>query len=114
MHWRSRRRWRAGKWSAKDQRFANVLFSLICPLGALLFVLGVATLQPDQQWVQGWVISFSAGVFLCISLADLLPEVQFHSHDRLLLSGMLLLGIAIAWILDLLSDFGSAFQSFFV
>ena len=29
--------------------------------------------------------------------ADLLPEVEFHSHDRLLLSAALALGITIAW-----------------
>jgi zinc and cadmium transporter len=39
----------------------------------------------------------AAGAFLCIAAADLLPEVEFHSHDRLLLTAALTLGIAIAW-----------------
>ena len=44
----------------------------------------------------------SAGVFICISLSDLLPEVQFHSHDRLKLSAALLLGIVTAWAIGFL------------
>ena len=38
----------------------------------------------------GWALAFSAGTFLCISLGDLLPEVHFHSHDRLWLSVQLI------------------------
>ncbi len=37
------------------------------------------------------------GVFLCISLSDLLPEMEFHSHNRIRLSVALILGIATAW-----------------
>jgi len=44
----------------------------------------------------------SAGVFLCISLGDLLPELHFHSHDRFRLSLMLLLGVAIAVAIEFL------------
>ena len=45
-------------------------------------------------------MAFSAGIFLCISLGDLLPEVHFHSHDRLQLSGMLLLGVLLALLIE--------------
>ena len=99
------------RWSRSKQMTVNVLFSLMCPLGALLFVLGISGLPLDQSYAQGWAIAFSAGVFLCISLTDLLPEVQFHSHDRLQLSGMLLLGVAMAWIVNLLSSFGFVLRS---
>ncbi|MHC5543735.1 ZIP family metal transporter, partial [Singulisphaera rosea] len=37
-------------------------------------------------------LAFSAGTFLCIALSDLLPELQFHAHDRLTLSASLLAG----------------------
>jgi zinc and cadmium transporter len=47
--------------------------------------------------IVGCALAFAAGVFLCISLADLLPELAFHSHDRLPLTAVLLLGIALAW-----------------
>ena len=42
-------------------------------------------------------LAFSAGTFLCIALSDLLPELQFHQHDRVKLSAALLAGIALAW-----------------
>ena len=45
---------------------------------------------------------FSAGVFVCISLGDLLPELEFHSHDRVKLSAMLLIGVALAYGIGLL------------
>ena len=42
-------------------------------------------------------MAMAAGAFLCIAAADLLPEVEFHSHDRILLTASLALGLAIAW-----------------
>jgi zinc and cadmium transporter len=41
--------------------------------------------------------AFSAGTFLCIAGSDLLPELQFHRHDRFALSLMLALGVGVAW-----------------
>jgi zinc and cadmium transporter len=40
-------------------------------------------------------LAFSAGTFLCIALSDLLPELQFHSHDRFKLSVALLAGVGL-------------------
>jgi zinc and cadmium transporter len=42
------------------------------------------------------ILAFAAGVFVCIALGDLLPEVQFHSHDRARLTLFFLLGICLA------------------
>jgi zinc and cadmium transporter len=42
----------------------------------------------------GAALSISAGTFLFIALSDLLPEVQFHRHDRLLLFSALVAGVA--------------------
>jgi zinc and cadmium transporter len=39
---------------------------------------------------------------MCIALADILPEVQFHSHDRVKLTVSFALGLAIALALGLL------------
>jgi zinc and cadmium transporter len=50
----------------------------------------------------GCALAFSAGVFLCISLGDLLPELHFHTHDRVKLSAALLLGITISYALGYL------------
>ena len=37
-------------------------------------------------------------MFLCVSLSDLLPELQFHRHDRVLLTIALILGLGVAWL----------------
>lgn len=89
-------------WPPRKRAVVNVLFSMMCPLGALLFFIGVAQIGSEQDFVKGVALAFSAGVFLCISLSDLLPEVQFHSHDRLSMSGMLLLGVAVAIALEMI------------
>jgi zinc and cadmium transporter len=87
----------AGKWSNSAVVVANLLFAVMCPLGALGFVFGVERYLEQQYLVVGVALAFAAGVFLCISLADLLPEVSFHSHDRIPLTLALLLGVALAW-----------------
>jgi len=75
----------------------NISFASLCPLGAALFVLGVQQLAGRQEQVVGSALAFSAGVFLCIALSDLLPEMEFHSHNRLRLTAALLVGVAVAW-----------------
>lgn len=75
----------------------NALFALVCPLGAALFYVTLGRLAQDYHAAVGCALAFSAGVFLCISLGDLLPELQFHSHDRWKLSAALLLGIGLAY-----------------
>jgi len=84
-----------GGWSKTQQGVVNFLFSLACPAGALLFYFGVAYMA-DNNALLGWGLALSAGFFICISLADLLPEVAFHHHDRLKLTTALLLGVALA------------------
>jgi zinc and cadmium transporter len=87
----------AGGWRKNEIRLANAIFAIMCPLGAIAFVLGLARLLAEQHVVVGCALAFAAGVFLCISLADLLPEVAFHTHDRFRLTLALVLGIALAW-----------------
>lgn len=84
-------------WSRKWMVAVNIGFALMCPLGALAFFLGLESFSNSQHLLIGCGLAASAGVFLCISLADLLPELEFHSHDRLKLTLCLLLGIALAW-----------------
>ena len=86
----------AGGWSKRAALIANIVFALMCPLGAIGFVCGLGALTGNQDFVIGCALAFAAGVFLCISLADLLPEVTFHSHDRLWLTAALFLGVALA------------------
>jgi zinc and cadmium transporter len=89
-------------WDISKQLTVNLVFSLMCPLGAILFAIGVDQFVDFRDTILGIALAFSAGIFLCISLGDLLPEVHFHSHDRLKLSAMLLLGVAIAWAIEFL------------
>jgi zinc and cadmium transporter len=71
----------------------NLGFALMIPMGAALFFVGVGNLSPHSTSAMTAVaLSFSAGTFLCIALSDLLPELQFHSHDRFKLSVALLAG----------------------
>jgi zinc and cadmium transporter len=88
----------AGGWNTRAMGVANLAFATLCPLGALLFVWGLGLLD-NQAYVIGCALAFSAGVFLCISLGDLLPEVHFHSHDRLKLTVSFLVGIGLAYAL---------------
>ncbi len=89
-------------WSVSKQMTVSVLFALMCPLGAILFAVSIDQFVDYRNLVLGYALAFSAGIFLCISLGDLLPEVHFHSHDRLKLSAMLLLGVLIALGIELL------------
>jgi zinc and cadmium transporter len=86
-----------GGWSARSQAAVNFGYSLMCPLGALAFWLGASQLSADHGAAVGYALAFSAGFFICIALGDLLPEVQFHTHDRWKLSAALVAGVAIAY-----------------
>ena len=57
---------------------------------------GRASLFGSNPVFLGGALAFCAGTFLCIACADLLPELQFHSHDRLKLSVALAAGLAVA------------------
>lgn len=98
-----------GGWSAKQQACVNLTFSLACPIGAALFFFGVNQVSGGSDLL-GWGLAVSAGFFICISLADLLPEVAFHDHDRVKLTAALLIGVALAVAVESLPghshDFG--------
>jgi zinc and cadmium transporter len=87
----------AGGWSRSARATTNLVFALMCPLGALLFYFGVDFLADAQHYVVAAALAFSAGAFICIALSDLLPEVHFHSHDRGKLTLAFLLGIVLAY-----------------
>ncbi len=97
----------------RQQRHAvNFLYALGVPLGVVLFQLGADQILADKQHLVGIALAFAAGTFLCISTSDLLPELQFHSHDRLKLSTALLLGLTltglIVWLDEATHDHSSA------
>jgi zinc and cadmium transporter len=74
----------------------NALFAFAVPCGVAAFYFLVSRADGKQsQWL-GPALAFAAGAFLCIASSDLLPELHFHSHDRVKLSACLLLGVALA------------------
>ena len=83
--------------SGRGRSLANALYALIVPLGAVAFLGSLRIFGSQQEAILGVAMALAAGAFLCIAAADLLPEVQFHSHDRVLLTASLALGLAIAW-----------------
>lgn len=89
----------AAGWSKQATAIVICVFSLMCPLGAIAFMLGLDRLVLEQNGILGAALGFSAGVFLCIALSDLLPEVQFHTHDRMMLSAAFLVGSLVAYLI---------------
>ena len=91
----------AAGWSSSSRNLVNVAFAVMCPLGAVLFLIGLDSFNGPQQEIVASAMAFAAGVFICISLGDLLPEMEFHSHNRIPLTIALLAGIAISWLITL-------------
>ena len=91
----------ASGWSTRSRWRINLIYAAICPAAALLFysVIGQQFVGSTGELVISCALAFSAGVFLCIALGDLLPEIQFHSHDRIKYSACLMIGVVLAWAL---------------
>lgn len=85
-----------GGWSPKARWIVNGAFAGAIPVGAALVFVGFAAGTSSGSLV-AYALAFSAGTFLCISLSDLLPELQFHDHDRVKLSLALLAGLVVAY-----------------
>jgi zinc and cadmium transporter len=74
-------------------------FAATVSIGVLAFLrLGRDLPEDLENQLTGAALAFSAGTFLFIALSDLLPEVQFHRHDRVplflsLVSGVVLMGL---------------------
>jgi zinc and cadmium transporter len=84
-----------------SKQLLNTLFALVSPAGALLFYFGAGEVAQSNGVLLGAALAFCAGTFLCIASSDLLPELQFHSHDRFKLSAALLAGLAVAVVIGL-------------
>jgi zinc and cadmium transporter len=82
--------------SRASRQLLNSVFALATPVGVALFHLGAHHFSDANGNFLGCALGFCAGTFLCIASSDLLPELQFHSHDRFKLSIALLAGLAIS------------------
>ncbi|MFL5242895.1 MAG: ZIP family metal transporter [Gemmataceae bacterium] len=78
-------------------------FATMVAVGAISFLLIRETVERSlRDEMTGAALAFSAGTFLFIALSDLLPEVQFHRHDRVPLSLALILGVVLMGCIALL------------
>ncbi|MDB4706082.1 ZIP family metal transporter [Verrucomicrobia bacterium] len=85
-----------GGWTKGQRHFVNAIFALIIPLGVILFLAGFHQASGGNHQILGYALAFAAGTFLCIASIDLLPELQFHKHDRFKLTFALVLGLGLA------------------
>ena len=74
----------------------NVLLALAVPGGVFVYWLSAGSAMTQNSQALGVALAFAAGAFICIASSDLLPELQFHSHDRVKLSAALVCGVALA------------------
>ncbi len=89
-------------WPVRDRLTVIGVYAFLGPLAACLAYFGFYWIPADTTVALGFALAFSCGTFLCISLSDLLPELQFHSHDRGKLSACLLGGVGLVIVLELL------------
>src|SRR5713226_8489709 len=82
-------------------------FVAMIPIGAFAFVLTSGALEESlKQKLTGFALAFSAGTFIFIALSDLLPEVQFHRHDRVPLFLTLVFGVLFMVFIAFLESLG--------
>ena len=86
----------AGGKSKYTCHLVNGLFALAIPCGVALFFSGINQSASETSAILGVTLAFTAGTFLCIATSDLLPEIQFHTHDRVKLSLALMAGLGLA------------------
>jgi zinc and cadmium transporter len=80
-------------------------FGLMVPTGAAAFLLTSGAMAEHlRTQLTGAALAFSAGTFLFIALSDLLPEVQFHRHDRVPLAAALIAGVVLMGFIGFLED----------
>jgi zinc and cadmium transporter len=89
-------------WPRRAQLIVNLGYALMCPLGVLLFQYGITRFEGQHAAIVSAAMSAAAGVFICIALSDLLPEIEMHSHDRFGLSATLVVGVLLAWAIGFL------------
>jgi zinc and cadmium transporter len=89
-----------------SRHLLNSVFALVTPLGAVLFYAGASHFAAANPVFLGSALAFCAGTFLCIACADLLPELQFHTHDRVKLSLALAAGLGVAILIGVFESSG--------
>jgi zinc and cadmium transporter len=78
----------------------NLLFALMVPVGAALYLL-LRNLVHAETFT-AYALAASAGTFLHLALSDILPDLHRRRGSKLRLSGALVGGLAAMWSLTLL------------
>ena len=82
-------------WSRRKVAMLSLLFSLTTPVGALLAYFFFRALSPENVAI---AIGISAGTFLAIATADILPQVHRIEERNPLTLLFLVLGLAVSWV----------------
>jgi zinc and cadmium transporter len=85
----------AAGWNRRKVAILALLFSLTTPVGALLTFLFFRSLAPEHVAI---AIGISAGTFLAIATADILPQVHRIEQRNPLTLVMLLVGLTVSWL----------------
>ena len=91
------------RYAARRALGMTALFTLMLPVGALLYFVLADRFEHEQFGAAA--LAFSAGTFLHLSVADLIPDLHRRKSERLALSAALLVGVAVMYAL---SVFGPA------
>jgi len=81
-------------WARRKVARLSVLFALTTPIGALLAVLFFRALSDENIAI---AIGISAGTFLAIATADILPQVHRIEERNPLTLIFLVLGLGVSW-----------------
>jgi zinc and cadmium transporter len=82
-------------WDRQKVGKLNLLFSLTTPIGAVLAFLCFRVLSPENVAV---AIGLSAGTFLAIATADILPHVHRIEQRNPMTLVFLAVGLAVSWL----------------
>jgi zinc and cadmium transporter len=82
-------------WSRRKVAMLSLLFSLTTPVGALLAYFFFRALSPENVAI---AIGISAGTFLAIATADILPQVHRIEERNPMTLMFLVLGLAVSWV----------------
>jgi len=85
----------AAGWNRRKVAILALLFSLTTPVGALLTFLFFRSLSPEHVAI---AIGISAGTFLAIATADILPQVHRIEQRNPLTLLTLLIGLTVSWL----------------
>jgi zinc and cadmium transporter len=88
-------------WNRRTVGLLNLLFSLTTPVGALIAYFSLSAVAAESVAV---AIGISAGTFLAIATADILPQVHRIEERNPMTLIFLLGGLAVSWAGKLLAQ----------